>query len=194
MSSRWCSSSWNHSTSPASFTDFTYADFGAPHTGHFQLAGSCSNGVFFFAGSSFDASYTCLHLLQVQVSGAGVGAVIAAAGASAEGAARQAWDKASKRSGATEVRRAIMSRCVKVPSPRSHRRSLFSSLWLCRRLLLDLDLATRSSYPVSLSHPLAIDPNIRSARGGQSVINLKSTYCFCAHMHEIMKYFLFTEN
>ena len=26
------------------------------------------------------------------------------------------------------------------------------------------------------------------------VINLKSTHCFCAHMHEIMKYFLFTEN
>ena len=24
--------------------------------------------------------------------------------------------------------------------------------------------------------------------------DLKSTYCFCAHMHEITKYFLFTEN
>ena len=23
--------------------------------------------------------------------------------------------------------------------------------------------------------------------------DLKSTYCFCAHMHEMMKYFLFTE-
>eukprot|EP01048_Picozoa_sp_COSAG05_P004779 COSAG05_NODE_271_length_12468_cov_8.607810_2_plen_74_part_00 len=23
--------------------------------------------------------------------------------------------------------------------------------------------------------------------------DLKSKYCFCAHMHEIMKYFLFTE-
>ena len=32
------------------------------------------------------------------------------------------------------------------------------------------------------------------AAGGQSVIDLKSTYCFCAHMHEIMKYFLLTEN
>ena len=26
------------------------------------------------------------------------------------------------------------------------------------------------------------------------VPDLKSRYCFCAHMHEITKYFLFTEN
>ena len=28
----------------------------------------------------------------------------------------------------------------------------------------------------------------------KTVLNLKSTYCFCAHMHEILNYFLFTEN
>ena len=27
-----------------------------------------------------------------------------------------------------------------------------------------------------------------------SAIDSKSTYCFCAHMHEILKYFLLTEN
>ena len=30
--------------------------------------------------------------------------------------------------------------------------------------------------------------------GGQSVISPKSTYRFCAHMHEILNDFLFTEN
>jgi len=40
----------------------------------------------------------------------------------------------------------------------------------------------------------AIDRSSDLPPGGQSVIDLKSTYCFCAHMHEIMKYFLFTEN
>ena len=29
---------------------------------------------------------------------------------------------------------------------------------------------------------------------GYPAYDLKSTYCFCAHMHEIIKYFLFTEN
>ena len=30
--------------------------------------------------------------------------------------------------------------------------------------------------------------------GRQSLIDSKSTYCFGAHMHEMMKYFLLTEN
>ena len=31
-------------------------------------------------------------------------------------------------------------------------------------------------------------------RTGYPAVDLKSTYCFCAHMHEIIKYFLLTEN
>ena len=31
-------------------------------------------------------------------------------------------------------------------------------------------------------------------RTGYPAYDLKSTYCFCAHMHEMMKYFLLTEN
>ena len=37
-------------------------------------------------------------------------------------------------------------------------------------------------------------PEIRQSTSSGSIdSDLKSTYCFCAHMHEMMKYFLFTE-
>ena len=49
-------------------------------------------------------------------------------------------------------------------------------------------------YPIPCSSrppsSIATGTSIRFA----SLIELKSTYFFCAHMHEILKYFLFTEN
>ena len=49
-------------------------------------------------------------------------------------------------------------------------------------------------YANPVSRPLQLTRTSDLPAGGQSLIDLKSTYCFGAHMHEIMKYFLFTEN
>ena len=49
-------------------------------------------------------------------------------------------------------------------------------------------------YSTPVSRPLQLTRTSDLPAGGQSLIDLKSTYCFGAHMHEIMKYFLFTEN
>ena len=48
-----------------------------------------------------------------------------------------------------------------------------------------------------ISQSVAHQPSRASAKPAFSrseMTDLKSTYCFCAHMHETMKYFLFTEN
>ena len=55
-------------------------------------------------------------------------------------------------------------------------------------------LAATVSQSASCSRPLQLTRTSDLPCTGQPVNNLKSTYCFCAHMHEIMKYFLFTEN
>ena len=55
-------------------------------------------------------------------------------------------------------------------------------------------LASRSDALCPVSRPLQLTRTSDLPAGGQSLIDLKSTYCFCAHMHEIMKYFLLTEN
>ena len=56
-------------------SDCLYALFGAPHTGHFHVAGSRSN-VVFLVGASLAGLHTCLHTLHAQVSGAGAGAAV----------------------------------------------------------------------------------------------------------------------
>ena len=55
-------------------------------------------------------------------------------------------------------------------------------------------LSIKRDLPYPVSDPLQLTRSSDLPSGGQSLIDLKSTYCFCAHMHEIMKYFLFTEN
>ena len=53
------------------------------------------------------------------------------------------------------------------------------------------DVATLRS---NSEDPLQLTRTSDLPAGGQSLIDLKSTYCFGAHMHEIMEYFMFTEN
>ena len=70
---------------------------------------------------------------------------------------------------------------------------------------LDLDIVSESQYSTvhGIFLVLQLYPALRppTQRGlnlipdiGYPAYDLKSTYCFCAHMHEMMKYFLLTEN